>query len=65
MTDQLTTLRAQHSCPDCSGSFNSPVSHPVEVSVGSVLAPSAYAELRSLIWYRGDLYDEPIRRAAA
>jgi len=66
VTDQLTALRQSHSCPDCSGSFKSPASHPADVLVGPALKPrgfapapltSPYDALRALLWYRSDLYD--------
>ena len=55
--DLLTPRRQTHSCPFCTGSFKPPASHPAEATVGSVQAPSPYAALRSLLVYRGDLYD--------
>ena len=55
--DLLTPIRESHSCPACTGSFQSLASHPAEATVGPSLAPSPYAALRALIVYRGDLYD--------
>ena len=55
--DLLTPRRQTHTCPSCTGSFQSPASHTAKATVGPSLAPSPYAALRSLIVYRGDLYD--------
>lgn len=60
MKDLLTPIRAEHHCPDCSGSFKPSASHPADAGGGGplrgtpLLAPplSPWRHLRRLIYVR-------------